>query len=191
MHFCKHAIGCIPAEEAHQADHGSACPLQILSGEVGIELGEEVDIPGWEKAVAPAVARKRVDASFGEDWTEKNLLPCIQRVLPLLHHPTRSSIFPTGGQEEGLPSSINPSFFYYCPQSLSNIGATGGTRFRSGVGFRVLRWLGCQVPVAVPINNTPIRLQSTEPPLPFKEAPPSKEKLALSVEYDSKPSNGG
>jgi hypothetical protein len=63
--------------------------MQISNGEVGIELGEEVDIPGWDKSVTLPVPRKRVGINFGEEWREKNLLPCILRVLPLLHHPSR------------------------------------------------------------------------------------------------------
>ena len=65
--------------------------LQVHSGQVKVELGDPVQISGWGKTYG-TVAPRQLQAplpSFGEAWEQINLVPCLQRCLPMLHHPSR------------------------------------------------------------------------------------------------------
>lgn len=84
--------------------------MQIRNGEVVAEIGQPNDKPAPSKQAAresQSVA-SLPQPSFGGAWMEaKNVVACLKRLLPLLHHPSRRA-FSTYCQAQAVLTEIEP-----------------------------------------------------------------------------------
>ena len=62
--------------------------VQVLKGDVVFEVQEEIRLPGWEESMS-APQRLLTEKTNADAWMLKNLTPCLQWSLPLLHYPSR------------------------------------------------------------------------------------------------------